>query len=805
MLIGNEVAGQQSGVSMGTSTVTEGPWASESDGLSVEPESPMLPHDSATNQTSPLHFRIGDSPRALFQPPDSWASLSGKSFSLGSSGKKAVLASNPGKRPTVGVVLAGGGAAGISHVGVLKEIERHGIPIDCIAGTSMGSIVAGLYAAGYSTSEMEQIIQTFPWNEVLVEPVEHAKKYERRKTDDYLFPPAITIGIDRDGAHLNQGLVSGEKLTIVLRRLFASANHISDFDRLPVPFRAVATDLVTGEEIVFSEGNLATAIRASMSIPGVFPPVRYQGRTLVDGGLVNNLPTDVARRMGADILIIVQLPRESRSVDELDNLFSISSQSLGIISDRTSSNIAKGMQAGDILIRPELNGIGTLAFDRATEAVDLGEQAAARHDQQLASLATTLRNFNRSVPGHTELPKPQELHVDRIEIQNQSPDVSNAAIASRITVSPACPVPIAQLERDLERIRGLDLFGIVDYEITVDEAGCQALNIITSEDPLGSTRLSFGLGLEDNFRGDAAYNASIALQMLGLNSLGGEARFLGQLGSRQRLLADFYQPVEPTQRWYVRPFVDYHSYIQPFVFFDERYADFQSRNLDVGSEIGRTLGDYGAAFGGVFYRNTEVSRKTGDPVQFGSVDGNLDSSAFYLGIKHDSLDNYFFPKNGLFAETVYTQMDDGQSRDFIYGRLIAARTYARHTILFRGETVVDDVVAGRWDGEEITTGGFLRLSGYASNQVFASRRAQGAIVCMKQLQTLLSDRVKLYSGASLEAAWFDGPLSNVEIDRPVLAGSIFIAAETPMGPVFAGVGATDTDQVSPFIAMGQVF
>ncbi|TWU29043.1 BamA/TamA family outer membrane protein [Novipirellula artificiosorum] len=207
----------------------------------------------------------------------------------------------------------------------------------------------------------------------------------------------------------------------------------------------------------------------------------------------------------------------------------------------------------------------------------------------------------------------------------------------------------------------------------------------------------------------------------------------------------------------------------------------------------------------MFYRNTEVNRKTGDPVRFGGVEGNSDSSAFYLGVKHDSLDNYFFPKNGVFAETVYTQLEDTESRDMIQGRLIAARTRGRHTFLFRGEMVVDDLVAGNWDGEEITTGGFLRLSGYASNQVFASRRAQGAIVCMKQLRTMLSDRVKLYSGASVETAWFDGPLSNVEIDRPVLAGSLFMAAETPLGPVFAGGGATDTDQFSPFIAMGQVF
>ena len=294
-------------------------------------------------------------------------------------------------RPRVGVVLGGGGAAGVCHVGVLQVLEEYGIPVDCIAGTSMGSIVAGLYATGLTAQELEQIVYQFRWNEILVEPPAHGTKYERRKTDDYLFPPAITVGIHGGKASLGDGFVSGQNLTQQLRRMLASANAISDFDQLPIPFRTVATDLETGEMVVFRRGNLATAIRASMSIPGVFPPVQYGHRLLIDGGVRNNVPVNLAREMGADIVIVVRIPPDLKCRDELKSLFSVSSQALTIMAAHDNSHQANGLSELDILIEPKMNGIGSLDFGRAKEAVSLGAAAARQVDQQLRDLARLVR------------------------------------------------------------------------------------------------------------------------------------------------------------------------------------------------------------------------------------------------------------------------------------------------------------------------------------------------------------------------------------------------------------------------------
>jgi len=624
----------------------QGPW------MTVSPGLPQGGDQDPGNHVLPLPPPVDRQPglEEIAPPP-------GRSFW----GNEPSLKRN---RPRIGVVLGGGGAAGVCHVGVLRVLEEYGIPVDCIAGTSMGSIVGSLYATGRSAHELEQIVYTFPWDQVLAEPADHAAKYERRKTDDYLFPPAITVGIQDGKANLGSGFVSGQSLTMHLRRLLASANPVNDFDRLPIPFRTVATDLETGEAVVFRGGNLATAVRASMSIPGVFPPVQYGHRLLVDGALRNNVPVDLAREMGADVVIVVRIPPKLKSKGELSSLFSVSSQALTIMSSHADSHQANGLSNLDILIEPQMDGIGPLDFGRAREAVALGAAAARANEFQLRRLAQFIQAQAR--PESSEVPQsmiaappasvgclmleaPEAMTVDRIQIANLSSLASDAAVVSRLTVQPGTPFHLDQLERDIERIYGLGTFGNVDYEIGPNEYGETELDILTTPDHRGDTLLTLGVGLEEDFSGDSFYTASASLVRRGLNSLGGETRLFGQLGSRQRVVADWFQPVEATQQCFVRPFLMYEGYIQPIAIRHQKTAEYLLRGYTAGAEAGRTLGDYGVVAAGTFAETANLQLVTG-PASLAVPDDYVSLGGVYGSIKFDKLDSYFFPRRGLLVE-----------------------------------------------------------------------------------------------------------------------------------------------------------
>ena len=290
-------------------------------------------------------------------------------------------------RPKIGLVLGGGGAAGVAHVGVLKVLEANHIPIDVIAGNSMGAIVGSLYASGMSAAEIETVVNDLDWTQLFRDdPSYQIKSYDQKQQSADFFS-AIRVGVSRDGVKLPSGLIDGQRLMFELRRLLQPVDRISNFDRLPIPFRAVATDIRTGETVVLKQGNLATAVRASMSIPGLFAPVTIDDRLLVDGLVSNNLPVDVARQMGADIVIVSSIPPETNR--KLDSALDISLQSMDLLMRKSSDSQLASLTDKDILILPPVGDIGNLAFDRVAETIPRGVKGAQAQLAALQKLATT--------------------------------------------------------------------------------------------------------------------------------------------------------------------------------------------------------------------------------------------------------------------------------------------------------------------------------------------------------------------------------------------------------------------------------
>lgn len=282
------------------------------------------------------------------------------------------------QRPKIGLVLAGGGAKGAAHVGVLKVLEEMRIPIDVVAGTSMGSIVGGLYAAGLSPQEIEREIRTIDWQDVFNDDPERADRSFRRKQDDRLYVFKAKPGFNDYKIELPLAYVQGQKFDLQLSRLTRKVAGIQNFDHLPIPYRAVAADLETGQEVVLKSGNLARALRASMAVPGAFDPVLIDDRLLVDGGIANNIPVSVARAMGADVVIVSDLGSEMLTREQITSALSVAGQMVNFLFGLNSQASLKTLGPRDVLISVKLGDIGAGSFDRIVEAIPLGEQAARR-------------------------------------------------------------------------------------------------------------------------------------------------------------------------------------------------------------------------------------------------------------------------------------------------------------------------------------------------------------------------------------------------------------------------------------------
>jgi NTE family protein len=399
-------------------------------------------------------------------------------------------------RPAIGLVLSGGGARGAAHVGVIRVLEEQKVPIDCITGTSMGSIIGGLYASGMTTDELEQTLRTLDWDDALQDDPKREHRPFRRKREDDEFLLQASPGIsDRGEIKLPSGFIQGQKLGLVLKQLTLPVAEVDDFDRLSIPFRAVATDIVTGHEVVLGSGDLATAMRASMSVPGAFSAVEIDGKLLVDGGMANNIPVSVAREMGADIVIAVDISTPLATRDEIKNVLSITAQLTGFLTNANAEVSRASLTDDDILIVPDLGDITSADFDRSGEAIPTGRVAAEGKVPQLRRLSLSEEQFTTHVAARKPQPAQPSI-IDFVRLDNRS-RISDDAISARLHIETGKPLDVPSLERDLNNIYGSDLYESVSYDI-VEEDGKTGVVVTAVEKSWGPNYLQGGLALEGN-------------------------------------------------------------------------------------------------------------------------------------------------------------------------------------------------------------------------------------------------------------------------------------------------------------------
>lgn len=717
----------------------------------------------------------------------------------------AQAVSLPDDRPKIGLVLSGGGARGGAHIGVLKVLEEHRVPIDVIAGTSFGAIVGGLYASGYSADELEQILAAIDWPATLSDQAPRQDRSFRRKQDDSGFLVKLKLGVQDRKIKLPTGLITPNQLRLDLRDLVSDVDAVGDFDNLPIPFRAVAADLETGRPVVIGTGNLTSAMVASMAVPALFPPVQRDGLLLVDGGVANNVPVDVARDMGADIVIVIDISAPLYEQDDIDSIGIVLDQLVNILTARTAQVQLDTLRSGDVLIQPDLGDIGSADFERTIDAIPLGAFAARERLSELSILSLP----HTAWTSHMAARKPPRLArkgIDFVRIENRS-SVSDAVIASRLSLKPGDALDVSVLSSDLTALYGLDIFQSVDYEV-VEEDGQTGVVVTADKRDTGEDFIRFGLAIQDNFEGDSGYDLAIGFYDLAINSHGGEWRGLAQVGDETLLLTEIYQPIDPADRTFVFGRLAGER-INRNILGANREAIGQVRitQTQIAAGAGMNFGNWGALAASVERTYGKIRRRIGLP---GLQTFKFDETNFETEFSVDTLDDIEWPKTGSTFELVYRNglsLFGGDSRvDSVQAGGFHFETWGANTF---GLTYL---AATTFNGQENETdlfplGGFLRLSGYSQNELTGNHGGALTGIYYRQIAGgagLLAD-VPIYVGGTLETGNVWNDRRDVRLDDLRWSASLFVGADTMLGPVYLGGGIGDDNNTAAFLYIGQLF
>ncbi|MBL0057799.1 MAG: patatin-like phospholipase family protein [Elusimicrobia bacterium] len=448
------------------------------------------------------------------------------------------------KRLRIGLVLSGGGARGAAHVGVIKVLEELRIPVDFIAGTSMGSAVGGLYASGLNTKELETLFANFDWNAAFNDSPPRRELSFRRKNDDLTFLVKARIGVGEGGAKLPLGFVEGQNFVTELRKLSHVTGSVASFDDLSIPFRAMATDLETGKSVVLDKGDLVNAIRASIAIAPLFSPVEINGRLYVDGGYLKNIPVDVVQKMGVDRLIVVNIGTPLSKRKDIHSVLDVISQVGRLGGEVADVEQLSMVGKDDLLIQPDLTGLSFVDFGKIPEIIKRGEDAARGMAKKLAQFslsAEEYKNWRDSLGKTPELPR-----VDGIEIKNGT-RISDSVLKPFVSQPLGAALDPVRMQSDLARLFGLGYFECIDYHS--ESRGDK--NIVVIEAPRkswGPDYLKLGFKMAEDFKGHGDYGITARYQRTELNELGAELQVDGNVGLNSGVSAELYQPIGKVPR-----------------------------------------------------------------------------------------------------------------------------------------------------------------------------------------------------------------------------------------------------------------
>ena len=709
----------------------------------------------------------------------------------------------PRRGEKIGLVLAGGGALGMAHVGVLKVLEEQRIPIAFVAGTSMGSIVGAAYATGQTVPEMERVLIESNWDEIFSDSVAREELPYRTKAGynrEIYGDTKISL---EDGKLVTPfGVVQGQRLLPVLQRLYSNAPASpSDFNKFRIPLRVVAADIETGQAVVVAKGDLPTAVRASMSVPGVFAPVEMDGRLLVDGGVVNNLPMDVVREMGATRLIVVELNADLKKKDELQNPLATAGQIISLLLAQNSALQKKTLTSKDILIEPDLKGYSAVDFGKAKELIQLGEDAARRMLPELKKLGVPESSYSKFKTAREAV-----AAEPTVEFVTVSTDKRGADKKIEKLVQPVQGQVLDRkfLDEKVEEIYNTGEYVSVRYDI-VEQDGKTGVQITAQRKKWLDDYFRFGASLQDDFQGETNYNMGGAYRVNELTSQGGWAQGEVVIGFSPKVSAEFYQPLGEASPYFVSPRLSYNRQTIYPMSGGEIVAQYLRESSMAGFGVGRQLGHIGEIMAEYRAADANISRHIGDP---DLPDQNFQIGEAALTLNIDSADNPDFPTEGMLNRFSFVESSEnlGASDNFeqFTGMVAKPFTYGRSTLLLGGDF-------GRSIGNlpiyrSSAFGGFMNFSGYTQNSILAADWGIARANYYRRFSEVGSELLGLgfFVGGTVEYGTFTNDSESVESLTGVFAGSAFLGVDSPLVPIYIGLGAAEQGERSAYFAIGRL-
>lgn len=707
--------------------------------------------------------------------------------------------SSPTVRPRIGLVLSGGGARGFAHVGVLRALKDMRVPIDMVAGVSMGAVVGGAYAAGRSVEEMEQFVRATAWSDIVADRPPRDDLSFRRRADDLLLPSRIEFGLDGSGVSLPLSAAGNASLESALIRLLPVGTGELPVNRLALPFRSVASDLLTGEAVELNDTPLFLSIRASLAVPGVFAPIRLNDRLVADGGLVRNLPVDVAKALGADVIIAVNVGTPLAGESELGSALGVARQMMLILTEQNVRRSLKELGPRDVLIAPDLEGFSFLDFGRGERAIEAGEQATRKMAARLEALAVSPDSYAAWDEARTQAAATRDIALPLASVEVRATAHAGAqAMAAQTGLRAGDAVTLSQIHRGASRLLGRGEFERIEVD-AVDVDGQRQVTLKPVEADWARSRLRLGLEVVSDFADDNRFAISALHTLSWLNSWGAELRTLARIGSQRVLAMQLLQPLAPGSPWYVAPSVQYSASSI------DVYAQGR-RSLRVGYSVttatlalGRELSNWGDVQVG-------SERRVGSshalvPEDDVAASGRLSETASYVQLQMDTLDSLALPSRGMLLQGRFES-----SR----GAAGEASRSASSIVGLKAFRIVDwdGHVYGEWAKARrglapLSLGGFLRLSGTPRESLGGRAVVLGRVVMARRIGEMpagLGGAVRI--GYSLEVGTGWGPDESLRFGDLKQAASGFASVDTRFGPLFLALGATRGARGTLYLFLG---
>ncbi|MBM6927870.1 patatin-like phospholipase family protein [Parasutterella secunda] len=707
-------------------------------------------------------------------------------------------------RPKVALVLSGGGARGFSHVGVIKVLEELGVKVDIVTGTSMGAMVGGGYASGYSVEQMQDIILGVDWTEMFALRPDRSDLNWRRRQDDFKGLGSGEMGLSDNGVLFPDSVVPAQHLEIFLRSITKHVSSVTDLSELSIPFAALATDLDSGYPVVMQKDvTLADAMRSSMSVPGAFSPFPYKGRVLVDGGLAQNLPVEQAKAMGADIIIAVNAGTPLGKSKDIQSVAGVMGQVVGILTERNVDYSKSLLTERDILITTDLEGFGAGDFDKAEAIIKAGEKSARAYEKELRRLAVPRKQYlawNENRMASVKPPAARSITSVKVEgLQTVNP----AGVIKSAGLNLEEPVTEEQIAEASARIWAMDDFTLVPYEIEPGPNGTQTLIWRPQEKPWGYNTIRVGGKVSTDFNQEHSFDFLLAHTMGWLNSWGGEWRNEAQIGKDSYFSTSLYQPLGEASPIFVMPEIRFES--QRYDWYNgssHAEATMKNSSLEGSVSLGIEFGKSSVLTAGLGYISAQSKVSVGHINGYESMD---DTAAFAeLTWRYDTLDNINFPSKGFYLDVEarrYTHMAnsaDTQVSDY-YVETLLPWDWGDGWISLLSAKAGSSTIPGRYP-----LGGLFNMSGAYYGRYSGSDMFLGRMMLMKRLNQTDLFGFPLYVGGGFEMGRVQEDvlpdyLSDKDLGVWKKAFSAYVAADSLFGPVYLALGnTTDGDSALYF-------